>query len=127
MWVAGLTYSLANGFFQSTFKANEIFCLLNKFVLFANQKQLLKCVPQKSYLDLSYNLYIIWQGVHFLVILQVGGTKKHCRASIFDERLPVTIYALNYDHDIITIRSTGRLKLFWYEEVAGRWIEIKIC
>ena len=36
-------------FFQSPFEANEIFCLLNKFVLFNNQKQPLKCVRQNSY------------------------------------------------------------------------------
>ena len=57
-------------FFQSPFEENEKFCLLNKFVLFINQKQPLKSVWQNSYLDLwSYTLYIIWQGVHLLVKL----------------------------------------------------------
>ena len=27
---------LANAFFQSPFEANEMFCLLNKFVIFTN-------------------------------------------------------------------------------------------
>ena len=39
-------------FFQSPFEANEMFCLPNKFVLFGNNKQPLKCVGQNSYLDL---------------------------------------------------------------------------
>ena len=39
-------------FFQSPFEANEMFCVPNKFVLFANHKQPLKCVRQNSYLDL---------------------------------------------------------------------------
>ena len=34
----------------------------------------------------------------------------------------MTASALKYDHDI----SAESLKLFWYEEVVGRWIEIKI-
>ena len=67
--------SLANGFFQSPFEANEIFCLHNKFVLLTKHKKLLKCVQQKSYLDLWLNtLYIIWQEVHLLVKLQAKGT-----------------------------------------------------
>ena len=36
-------------------------------------------------------------------------------------------FCLKYDHDIIIIKSAESLKLFLYEEVAGRWIEIKIC
>ena len=28
-------------------------------------------------------------------------------------------------HD--TVKIAQSLKLFWYEEVAGRWIEIRIC
>ena len=45
--------SLANDFFfQSSFEANKFFCLLNKLVLFTNQKQLLKRVGQNNYLDL---------------------------------------------------------------------------
>ena len=43
MWVTRLHDSLANDFFQSPFEANEMFCLLNKFVLITNHKQLLKC------------------------------------------------------------------------------------
>ena len=39
-------------FFQSPFEANEMFCVPNKFVLFAYHKQPLKCVRQNSYLDL---------------------------------------------------------------------------
>ena len=54
-----------------------MFSLPNKFVLFTNHKQSLKCVPQNSYLDLwSNTLYIIWQGVHVLVKLQARGTNK---------------------------------------------------
>ena len=53
-------------FFQSTFEANKMFCLLGKFVIF--MKQPLKYVQQNSYQDFwSYTLYIIWQGVHPLV------------------------------------------------------------
>ena len=56
---------LTNGFFQSPFEANKMFCLPNKFVLFTNHKQPLKCVQQNSYLDLwSNTLYIIWLGVY---------------------------------------------------------------
>ena len=32
-------------FFQSTFAANEMFCLLNKFVIFTEQKLALKKKP----------------------------------------------------------------------------------
>ena len=39
-------------FFQSPFEANKMFCIPNKFVLFANHKLQLKCVGQNSYLDL---------------------------------------------------------------------------
>ena len=61
---------LANGFLQSPFEANEVFCLPNRFGLFTNHKQPLKCVWQNNYLDLwSNTLYIIWQGVHLLVKL----------------------------------------------------------
>ena len=38
--------SLSKSFFQSSFEANKLFCLLNKFVLFTNQKQY--CVQQKQ-------------------------------------------------------------------------------
>ena len=52
--------------------------------------------------------------------------KLHCWTTIFEERLPMTASALKYNHDIIIIKSVESLKLFWYEEVAGRWIETKI-
>ena len=51
MCVARLTQFVGEWFFQSPFEANEMFCLLNKFVLFTNQKQPLKCVQQIGYLD----------------------------------------------------------------------------
>ena len=51
------------------------------------------------------------------------GFNKYKRATLqnnyFEEHLPMTASALKYDHE--------SLKLFWYEEVVGRWIEIKIC
>ena len=53
--------------------------------------------------------------------------KLHCRTTIFEERLPVTASALKYDHDPIMVKCAKSWKLFWYEEVAGRWIEAKIC
>ena len=54
-----------------------MFCVPNKFVLFGNNKQPLKCVGQNNYLDLwSNTLYIIWQGIHLLVKLQARGTNK---------------------------------------------------
>ena len=73
-------------------------------VLFTNQKQPLKCVRQNNNLDFwSNTLYIIWQGVYFLVKLQAWGSnqmkslqaclkaltsaqKLHCRLTIFRER-----------------------------------------
>ena len=110
---------LANGFFQSPFEANKLFCLLNKLVFFNNHRQLLKCVKQNSYLDLwSYTSYIIWQGVHILVKLQAGGTNKYTtkmksltdifqgfdkctevtlQTTIFDERLLMTASTLKHD------------------------------
>ena len=39
----------------------------------------------------------------------------------------MTTSALKYDHDIIIIKRAESVKPFWYEEVAGRWIEIKVC
>ena len=64
-------------FFQSPFEANKMFCLANKFVLFTNHKQPLKCVQQNNYLGLRSNtLYITWQGDHLLVNSQAGGTNK---------------------------------------------------
>ena len=52
--------------------------------------------------------------------------KLHCRTAISAESLPMNASALKDDHDII-IKSGKSLKLLWYKEVAGRWIEIKIC
>ena len=52
--------------------------------------------------------------------------KLHCRTTISTEGLPMTGSGLKHDHDMI-IKSGKSLKLFWYKEVAGRWIEIKIC
>ena len=34
----------------------------------------------------------------------------------------MTASAFTHDHDIIIIKGTESLKIFWYEEVAGRWI-----
>ena len=118
------------------FYVNEVFCLLNKFVLFMNQKQPLKCVWQNSYLDLwSYTLYIIWQGVSYFTrnLSQAffnaltSAQKLHCRTIIFEKLLRMTASVLIYDHDIILIKRAESVELFWYEEVAGRWIEIKVC
>ena len=39
----------------------------------------------------------------------------------------MTASAMKHDHNIIIIKTTESLKLFSHEEVAGRWIEIKIC
>ena len=39
----------------------------------------------------------------------------------------MTASALKYNHDIIIIKIVESLKLFWYEEVTGRWVEIKVC
>ena len=77
-WVVQLTKFAGKWFFQSPFEAYKIFCLPNKFVLFTNHKQPLKCVRQNSYLNLwSNTLYIIYyQGVHLLVKLQARGTNK---------------------------------------------------
>ena len=47
----------------------------------------------------------------------------HCRTTIFAEHLPMSDSALKHDHD----KSAKSLKLFWYKEVARRWIEIKTC
>ena len=35
-------------FFQSTFEANEMFCLLNKFVIFTNQNPALKITTSQQ-------------------------------------------------------------------------------
>ena len=39
----------------------------------------------------------------------------------------MTTSALKFDHDIIIIKKAESVKLLWYEEGAGRWIEIKVC
>ena len=38
----------------------------------------------------------------------------------------MTVSALKYDHNIIAIKSAESLRVFWNEEVAGRWIKMKI-
>ena len=137
-------------FLISMWGENEMFCLLNKFVVFNNQKQPLKFVRQNSCPDLwSYTWHIIWQGVHLLVKLQTGRTNKytiktksfrsishgfnkctkqkiHFRTTSFEERIPMIASTLEHDHDIIIRKSAESLELFWYEGVARRWIEIKI-
>ena len=76
-WVAQLVQFASKWFFQSPFQENKMFCLPNKFVVFTNHKQPLKCVQQNSYLHLwSNTLHIIWKGVHLLVKLQATGTNK---------------------------------------------------
>ena len=57
---------------QSPFEANEMFCLLNKFVLLTNQKQPLKCARQNSYLNLIYYL----TGRSSFSKIKAGGTNK---------------------------------------------------
>ena len=39
----------------------------------------------------------------------------------------MTTSALKYDHNIIIRKRAESIKPFWYEEVAGRWIKIKVC
>ena len=46
--------------------------------------------------------------------------KATFRATISEERLLMTASASKYDHDIIIVKSAESLKLFRYEEVAGR-------
>ena len=53
--------------------------------------------------------------------------KLHYRTTLFEELLPMAASALKHDHDIIIIKIAESLKVFWYEEVVGRWIEITIC
>ena len=53
-------------------------------------------------------------------------TKATLQNNYFYRRPPMTASGLKHDHDMI-IKSGKSLKLFWYKEVAGRWIEIKIC
>ena len=75
MWIARLIQFVGKQFFSISIWGKRMFCLPNKFFLFTNHKQPLKCVWQNSYLDLwSNTLYIIWQGVHLSVKLQVRGT-----------------------------------------------------
>ena len=38
----------------------------------------------------------------------------------------MTASSLRHDHDITMRKSAESLKLFWYEKVAGRWIEKKL-
>ena len=53
--------------------------------------------------------------------------KATLQNNYFWKTLTKTASALKHDHDIITIKSAESLKLFWYEEVAGRCREINIC
>ena len=39
----------------------------------------------------------------------------------------MTTSALKSDHNIIIRKRAESVKPFWYEEVAGRWIKIKVC
>ena len=76
------------------------------------------------------NKLLEWNFSQAFVFLKAltNAQKLHCRTIIFEERLPITASAVKYDHNlIIIIKSAESLKLFWYEVVAGRWIEIKIC
>ena len=57
----------------------------------------------------------------------ISAQKLHCKKNILDEHRQMNIPALKYDHDIIIIKYVESLKLFWYKEAAGRWIDIKIC
>ena len=75
------------------------------------------------------NKLLEWNFSQAFVFLKAltSAQKLHCRTIIFEERLPITASAVKYDHNlIIIIKSAESLKLFWYEVVAGRWIEIKI-
>ena len=76
------------------------------------------------------NKLLEWNFSQAFVFLKAltNAQKLHCRTIIFEERLPITASAVKYDHNvIIIIKSAESLKLFWYEVVAERWIEIKIC
>ena len=73
------------------------------------------------------NEQLKWNLSQALLKVMTNAQKLHCRTTISAERLPMTASALKHDHDIIVIKSDKSLKLFWYKEVAGRWIEIKIC
>ena len=56
------------------------------------------------------------------------GFDKHTKAALQNSYFWGTHSdALKYDRDILIMKSAGSLKRFWYEEVAGRWIETKIC
>ena len=104
-----------------------------------------KSTLSNNYLTSAQNLHCrttIWQ-VHKIYIAEQlfdkctksalsnnylpSAQNLHCRTTIFAERLPMTASAFKHDHHIIIIKYAGSLKIFWYEEVAGRLIEIKIC
>ena len=69
----------------------------------------------------------ISQAQAFIKALTSVQKKLHCRTNIFEKRLAMAASVLKCDHDIIIIKSAESLKLFWYNEVAGRWIVTKIC
>ena len=69
------------------------------------------------------NKILKWNFLQAFLKALTSAQKLHCRTIIFEEHLPMTASALKYDHDI----SIESLKLFWYEEVVGKWIEMKIC
>ena len=50
LWIISCANAQFTGecFFQSTFEANEMFCLLNKFVIFTNQKPALKITTSQQ-------------------------------------------------------------------------------
>ena len=54
-------------------------------------------------------------------------TKSTLQNSYFWGTPPDDYFCVEIDLHIIIIKSADSLKLFWYEEVAGKWIEIKIC
>ena len=70
---------------------------------------------------------IKWNLSHIFLKALASAQNLHCRTTIFAEHLPMTASAFTHDHDIIIIKGTESLKIFSYEEVAGRWIGTKIC
>ena len=136
MWVAWLTYWQMVSF--NLHLMQKKCCLLN-----TNQKQSRKCARQNSYLDLwSYNYYLKRSSSFKKIRLEelinkllkwnisqeflkaLARTKKQ---NNYVERPPMTASSLKHDRNIILRKTAESLKLFWYEEVAGRWIEIKSC
>ena len=62
----------------------------------------------------------------FIKVL-IRAQKLHCRTTVSEECLLMTASTLKYDHNSIIIKRAESLKLFWYQEVAERWLDIKIC